>query len=87
MRTAPRRVPRRTRARFTTYVEEGTRRSDEGGPPADGIALEAGITSVPTEQVRSAAQRSGLPPSGVEAITDSYAARAAVARSGITTSG
>ncbi|MFJ3670266.1 MFS transporter [Streptomyces sp. NPDC090106] len=38
-----------------------------------GVSLEAGITFVPTDQVRQAAERAGLPPSEVEAVADSYA--------------
>ncbi|MEU1459690.1 MFS transporter [Streptomyces sp. NPDC005727] len=38
-----------------------------------GVALEAGLTFVPTDQVRSAAQHAGLPPAEVDAITGSYA--------------
>ena len=37
------------------------------------MALEAGVTFVPTDQVRSAAERAGLPPSQVDAVADSYA--------------
>ncbi|MEU1705264.1 MFS transporter [Streptomyces sp. NPDC005706] len=38
-----------------------------------GVALQAGLTFVPTDQVRSAAQHAGLPPAEVDAITASYA--------------
>ncbi|WP_250400359.1 MFS transporter [Streptomyces cellostaticus] len=38
-----------------------------------GVALEAGVTFVPTDQVRTAAQRAGFPPAEVDTITDSYA--------------
>ena len=38
-----------------------------------GVALQAGITFVPTDQVRSAAERAGLPPSEADAVADSYA--------------
>ncbi|MEU5366415.1 MFS transporter [Streptomyces sp. NPDC005925] len=38
-----------------------------------GVRLEAGITFVSTGQVRAAAERAGLPPPEVEAVTDSYA--------------
>ncbi|MGW2649413.1 MFS transporter [Streptomyces sp. NPDC001393] len=37
------------------------------------VRLEAGISFVPTDQVRTAAQRAGLPPSEVDALTSSYA--------------
>ncbi|MFM9682992.1 MFS transporter, partial [Streptomyces brasiliscabiei] len=38
-----------------------------------GVALEAGITFVPTDEVRSGAERAGLPSSQVDAVADSYA--------------
>jgi EmrB/QacA subfamily drug resistance transporter len=38
-----------------------------------GVALQAGVTFVSTDQVRSAAERAGLPPSEVDAVTQSYA--------------
>jgi hypothetical protein len=38
-----------------------------------GVALEAGISFVSTDQVRTAAEHAGLPPSDVAAVTDSYA--------------
>ncbi|MGW0291066.1 MFS transporter [Streptomyces tuirus] len=57
---------------FTTRVEDDPRLSGETRDQV-GVALEAGITFIPTDQVRSAAQRAGLPPSEVEAVTDSYA--------------
>ncbi|MEU9572524.1 MFS transporter [Streptomyces massasporeus] len=57
---------------FTTRVEDDPRLSEETREQV-GVALQAGITFVPTDQVRSAAQRAGLPPSEVEAVADSYA--------------
>ncbi|WP_367319364.1 MFS transporter [Streptomyces sp. HUAS ZL42] len=57
---------------FTTQVEEDPRLSEEARAQT-GVALEAGITFVPTDQVRSAAERAGLPPSDVDALADSYA--------------
>ncbi|MEU3092842.1 MFS transporter, partial [Streptomyces massasporeus] len=57
---------------FTTRVEDDPRLS-EATREQVGVALEAGVTFLPTDQVRSAAQRAGLPPSEVEAVTDSYA--------------
>ncbi|MFF7736456.1 MFS transporter [Streptomyces sp. NPDC007984] len=57
---------------FTTRVEDDPRLSDQTREQV-GVALQAGITFVPTDQVRSAAQRAGLPPSEVEAVADSYA--------------
>ncbi|MGV9254150.1 MFS transporter [Streptomyces sp. NPDC003697] len=57
---------------FTAYVKDDPRLSEETRTQT-GIALEAGISFVPTDQVRSAAERAGLPPSEVDAISDSYA--------------
>ncbi|RZB15512.1 MFS transporter [Streptomyces sp. F001] len=57
---------------FTTYVEGDPRLSEEARRQT-GVALEAGISFVPTEQVRSAAERAGLPPAEVDALADSYA--------------
>ncbi|MER6629521.1 MFS transporter [Streptomyces sp. NPDC000987] len=57
---------------FTTHVEDDPRVSDEALRHA-GIALEAGVSFVSTDQVRSAAEQVGLPPSEVKAVTDSYA--------------
>jgi EmrB/QacA subfamily drug resistance transporter len=57
---------------FTTHVEQNPSLSDETRHQT-AIALEAGVKFVPTDQVRSAAERAGLPPSEVDAVTDSYA--------------
>lgn len=57
---------------FSTRVADDPRLSDEARAQT-GVALEAGITFVPTDQVRTAAERAGLPPSEVDALTDSYA--------------
>ena len=57
---------------FTSRVEDDPRLS-EATREQVGVALQAGVTFIPTDQVRSAAQRAGLPPSEVEAVTDSYA--------------
>ncbi|MGP4010547.1 MFS transporter [Streptomyces sp. 4N124] len=57
---------------FTTQVEADQRLSEEARQQT-GVALQAGITFVPTEQVRSAAEAAGLPPSEVDALADSYA--------------
>lgn len=57
---------------FTAQVEDDPRLSEQTKQQT-GVALEAGITFVPTEQVRSAAERAGLPPSEVDAVTESYA--------------
>ncbi|MDF3298641.1 MFS transporter [Streptomyces tropicalis] len=58
---------------FTTQVAGNPALSDEARRQT-GIALESGVSFVPTAQVRTAAQQAGLPPSQVEAVTDSYAA-------------
>lgn len=57
---------------FTTRVESHPQLSEETSRQA-GVALEAGISFVPTEQVRTAAEDAGLPPAEVDALTDSYA--------------
>ncbi|CAL9398377.1 MFS transporter [Streptomyces sp. Tu 3180] len=57
---------------FTTHVEDDARLSQEARQEV-GVALEAGVAFVPTEQVRAAAARAGLPPSEVDAVADSYA--------------
>lgn len=57
---------------FTAQVADDPRLSEETRRQT-GVALEAGITFVATDQVRSAAERAGLPPSEVDAVTDSYA--------------
>ena len=57
---------------FTAHVEDDPRLSQEARQQV-GVALEAGVTFVPTDQVRAAATRAGLPPSEVDAVTDSYA--------------
>ncbi|MEU6556556.1 MFS transporter [Streptomyces sp. NPDC046915] len=57
---------------FTTHVADDPRLSDEARKQTS-VALEAGVGFVPTSQVRSAAQQAGLPPSEVDALTDSYA--------------
>ncbi|MFF8632966.1 MFS transporter [Streptomyces pilosus] len=58
---------------FTAQVEDDARLSQEARQQV-GIALQAGVTFVPTAQVREAAVRAGLPPQEVDAVTDSYAA-------------
>jgi MFS family permease len=57
---------------FTAHVEQDARLSDEARRQTS-IALESGISFVSTQQVHSAAERAGLPPSEVEAVTNSYA--------------
>ncbi|MEU6273836.1 MFS transporter [Streptomyces populi] len=57
---------------FTTQVAKNPDVSQEARQQTS-VALEAGISFVPTDQVRSAAERAGLPPAEVDAVTDSYA--------------
>jgi MFS family permease len=57
---------------FTAQVEDDPRLSQEARQQTS-VALQAGISFVPTEQVRTAAERAGLPPSEVDALADSYA--------------
>ncbi|MFE9774060.1 MFS transporter [Streptomyces sp. NPDC005931] len=57
---------------FTTQVEDDPRLSGQTREQV-GVALQAGVTFVSTDQLRSAAERAGLPPSEAEAVTDSYA--------------
>ncbi|MFG2133276.1 MFS transporter [Streptomyces sp. NPDC048751] len=57
---------------FTAQVEDNPRLSEETRR-ATSVALESGISFVPTDQVRSAAENAGLPASEVDALTDSYA--------------
>jgi EmrB/QacA subfamily drug resistance transporter len=57
---------------FTTQVEDDPSLSQEAKRQTS-VALEAGISFVPTGQVRTAAERAGLPPSEVDAVADSYA--------------
>ncbi|MFF4077889.1 MFS transporter [Streptomyces sp. NPDC001777] len=58
---------------FTTQVERDPRLSEKARQETS-VALESGVGFVPTDQVRSAAVRAGLPPHEVDALTDSYAA-------------
>jgi hypothetical protein len=57
---------------FTSQVEDDPALSQEARQQT-GVALEAGISFVPTDQVRTAAERAGLPPAEVDALADSYA--------------
>ncbi|WP_328869190.1 MFS transporter [Streptomyces sp. NBC_00287] len=57
---------------FTAHVEDDTRLSEQARQQTS-VALEAGVSFVPTDQVRTAAERAGLPPAEVEAVVDSYA--------------
>ncbi|WP_405742551.1 MFS transporter [Streptomyces sp. NBC_00028] len=58
---------------FTAEVENHPQLS-EATRDQVGVSLEAGISFVPTDQVRTAAERAGLPASEAEAVADSYAA-------------
>ncbi|MFF5364239.1 MFS transporter [Streptomyces scabiei] len=57
---------------FTAQVEDDPRLSQEARQQTS-VALQAGISFVPTERVRTAAEDAGLPPSEVDAVADSYA--------------
>ncbi|MFF3611789.1 MFS transporter [Streptomyces sp. NPDC002580] len=57
---------------FTTQVAKNPDLSEEARQKT-GVALEAGISFVSTDQVHTAAEQAGLPPSEVDAVTDSYA--------------
>ncbi|MFE1440331.1 MFS transporter [Streptomyces sp. NPDC058739] len=57
---------------FTNEIKDHPAVSDAARDQA-GIALEAGISFVPTDQVEAAAEQAGLPPAEVDALTDSYA--------------
>ncbi|MEE4419296.1 MFS transporter [Streptomyces bugieae] len=57
---------------FTTQIEDNPKISDAARHQA-GIAMEAGVSFVSTDQVRAAAERAGLPPSETDALVDSYA--------------
>lgn len=56
----------------TSKVEDDPRLSAQAREGVS-VALEAGVSFVPTEEVRTAAEREGLPPSEVDAIAESYA--------------
>ncbi|MGW7607343.1 MFS transporter [Streptomyces sp. NPDC054766] len=58
---------------FTTQVANNPDLSEEARQKT-GVALEAGISFVSTDQVHTAAEQAGLPPAEVAAVTDSYAA-------------
>ncbi|WP_331757036.1 MFS transporter (plasmid) [Streptomyces anulatus] len=57
---------------FTSQVADDPRLSPAAREQV-GVRLEAGITFVSTGQVRSAAERAGLPPPEVDAVAESYA--------------
>ncbi|MEU7057242.1 MFS transporter [Streptomyces sp. NPDC046197] len=72
---------------FAAHVAQDPRLSDAARHQT-GVALEAGINFVTTEQVHTAAERAGLPPSEAAAVTDSYAsAQLAGLRSAILATG
>ncbi|MFF8864746.1 hypothetical protein ACF08B_22120 [Streptomyces sp. NPDC015139] len=58
---------------FVGDVENNPLLSDQARQQTS-VALEAGVSFVPTDQVRKAAQDAGLPPAEVDALADSYAA-------------
>ncbi|MFF3559474.1 MFS transporter [Streptomyces sp. NPDC002574] len=57
---------------FTTRIADNPMVSDAARQQT-GIAIEAGVSFVSTDQVRAAAARAELPPSEADAIVDSYA--------------
>ncbi|AWI30065.1 MFS transporter [Streptomyces sp. ICN441] len=57
---------------FTTQIEDDPRVSDAARRQT-GIAVEAGVSFVGTEQVRAAAEQAALPPAEVDALVSSYA--------------
>lgn len=57
---------------FTAHVEDDPRLSEQARQQTS-VALEAGVSFVPTDQVRAAAERAELPPAEVDALVDSYA--------------
>ena len=57
---------------FSTQVENNPDLSQEAKQQT-GIALEAGVSFVSTDQVRTGAEQAGLPPPEVAAVTDAYA--------------
>ncbi|MGW3246658.1 MFS transporter [Streptomyces sp. NPDC001070] len=57
---------------FTTRIADNPLISDAVRQQT-GIAIEAGVSFVSTDQVRAAAESAGVPQSEVDAITDSYA--------------
>ncbi|MET9732049.1 MFS transporter [Streptomyces sp. NPDC006458] len=57
---------------FTTQIEDNPAVSDAAREQT-GIALEAGISFVPADQIRTTAEEAGLPPAEVDALTESYA--------------
>ncbi|MFI2413391.1 MFS transporter [Streptomyces sp. NPDC018947] len=57
---------------LTTQVADDPRLSQATRDQV-GVRLEAGITFVSTDQVRTAAERAGLPPAEADAVADSYA--------------
>lgn len=57
---------------FTTQIEDNPRISATTSEEA-GIRMEAGVTFIGADQVRTGAEKAGLPPAEVDAVVDSYA--------------
>ncbi len=57
---------------FTTQIEDNPRISATTREEA-GIRMEAGATFIGADQVRTGAEKAGLPPAEVDAVVDSYA--------------
>ncbi|MEU9733833.1 MFS transporter [Streptomyces sp. NPDC048002] len=57
---------------FTTHVEDEPRLSEATKEQA-AVALQAGISFVPTDEIRASAEAAGLPPAEVDAVADAYA--------------
>ncbi|MEV4742265.1 MFS transporter [Streptomyces sp. NPDC049555] len=57
---------------FTTQIESNPKISEAVRHQA-GVAMEAGVSFVSTDQVRATAQRAALPPAEADALVDSYA--------------
>ncbi|MEU1672100.1 MFS transporter [Streptomyces roseifaciens] len=57
---------------FTTQIDDNPKISDAARQQA-GIAMEAGVSFVSTDQVRGAAEKASLPSSETDALVDSYA--------------
>ncbi|MEU1817014.1 MFS transporter [Streptomyces roseifaciens] len=58
---------------FTSQIDDNPKISDAARQQA-GIAMEAGVSFVSTDQVRGAAEKASLPSSETDALVDSYAA-------------
>ncbi|MGP3927595.1 MFS transporter [Streptomyces sp. 8N616] len=57
---------------FTTQIEDNPKISDEVHQQV-GVAIQAGVSFVSTDQVRAATERAALPPSEADAVVDAYA--------------